>query len=312
MKASRTPLDELLAEVDDIKPAPPPAKSDKSGPSKPEDPLKTILTDGKGNAPKGAPGESLEGKSPVEPRSIKPGEKDGSEEVHDVSCVPDEEPRSIVASPRSELEEELTTVETELGTARGQNVETSRSEDLLFRAKALQRQRPRKALELARRSMDALHEARENRRKVVRRRKVAVAVALLIIIPAVLYFGVVPRTELTLKVRYNEGILNQINIASELRNTGTIDAGSIKLELSVSNRSDTEMGKAEYLISIVAAHAGPYRPDTLTFRGNQLERYTIIVELEFSSGSRTFTRHWSFNTAEPWMNQDFSDTVSAF
>jgi hypothetical protein len=214
-------------------------------------------------------------------------------------------------APKSELDDELLTVETELDAARAEKADITEARELFLDAMELAKKRPKRALVVARRSADALHEARSNRRNLVKRRNIAIGVALLIIIPAILYVGVIPRTEFTVKVRYNEGLLNQINIATELRNTGTIDAGSIKLEVSIVNSTDMEMGNAEYLVSYVGVHQSPHRLDTLTFRGNQLERYTVLIDLEFTSGSSTFSHHWSHNTAEPWINQDFVDTVSA-
>jgi hypothetical protein len=316
MKASRTPLEELLDDVETTKPF----AVGKSGGSK------DTPTDGPGATLKDSPEAVPKSGSKPDKRTApgkdeipEPKPKAGPEcELKPVS--PPEEPQARDAetveplemdAPRSELDDELLTLETEIDLARAEKADITEAQDLFLDAMDLARKRPRRALALARRGMASLHEARDDRRKLVKRRKIALCIALLIIIPAVLYIGVIPRTELTVKVRYNEGLLNQINIAAELRNTGTIDAGSIKLEVSVVNSTDMEMGNAEYLVSYVGAHQSPHRLDTLTFRGNQLERYTVLIDLEFTSGSRTFSRHWSHNTDEPWINQDFVDTVSA-
>jgi hypothetical protein len=64
--------------------------------------------------------------------------------------------------------------------------------------------------------------------------------------------------------------------------------------------------------SAIAPFSGPERLDAITFRGSQYEEYTIIIELHFSSGGRGFSGHWSHDTEEPWMNQDFTETVSGY
>jgi hypothetical protein len=144
-----------------------------------------------------------------------------------------------------------------------------------------------------------------------RKLKLAAAVLLVIVLIPLLYFVIIPRTELTLKVFYNESLLNQINVDSELRNGGTVSADDISLEISVVNSTDAQMGQGNYSGSI-GPFSGPKKLDAITFRGSQYEDYTIIIDLKFSSGGRDYSRHWSHDTEEPWLNQEFTETVSGF
>lgn len=140
----------------------------------------------------------------------------------------------------------------------------------------------------------------------------AVAAVLVVVLIPLLYFVVIPRTELTLKVYYNESVLNQINVDSELRNGGTVAVDDLTLEISVVNSSDQEMGGQNYTVRSIAPFSGPEKLEAITFRGSQYDEYTIIIDLQFSSGGRGYSGHWSHGTEEPWMNQDFTETVSGF
>ena len=145
-----------------------------------------------------------------------------------------------------------------------------------------------------------------------RKIKIAAAVILVVILIPLLYFVIIPRTELTLKVYYNESLLNQINVDPELRNGGTVSVDDLTLKISVLNSTDGEMGHKDYVESSIGPFSGPTKLDAISFRGSQYEEYTIFIELHFSSGGRDFDRHWSHDTEEPWMNQEFTETVSGF
>jgi hypothetical protein len=139
-----------------------------------------------------------------------------------------------------------------------------------------------------------------------------VAVVLVVVLIPLVYFVVIPRTDLTLKVSYNESVLNQINVDSELRNGGTVAVEDLTVEISVVNTTDQEMAGRNYTVRSISPFSEPERLDAITFRGSQYEEYTIIIDLEFSSGGQKYSGHWSHETEEPWMNQDFTETVSGF
>lgn len=143
-----------------------------------------------------------------------------------------------------------------------------------------------------------------------RRRRIGLAVALIIVLIPVLYIFVIPRTDVAVKVFYNESMLNQINFDPQITNAGTNEATAVTLRLSVVNSTDFEMGRKEYSIREIEPVTGVARLDALNFRGNQYERYTIIIDIELSAGGTTLSRHWSHSTEEPWLNQDWTDKVA--
>ena len=147
----------------------------------------------------------------------------------------------------------------------------------------------------------------QKRRK--RRRNIAIVIVLVAILVPALYFFVIPRTEVNVRVFYNESLLNQINIDPQITNTGTNEATAVTLRISVVNATDHEMGKKEYSIGEIEPVMGIAKLDPLTFRGSQYERYTIVVDIEMSAGGTTLARHWSHNTEEPWLNLDWTDKV---
>ena len=144
-----------------------------------------------------------------------------------------------------------------------------------------------------------------------RGRMLAVVVVVVAVLIPLLYFLVVPRTELTLKVYYNESLLNQINVDPELRNDGTVAVENVVLEISVVNSTDQQQGERNYTAPSIPPHSAN-RLEAITFRGSQYEDYTIIIDLSFSAGGHSYSEHWSHQTKEPWMNQDFTETVSGF
>jgi len=140
----------------------------------------------------------------------------------------------------------------------------------------------------------------------------AVLIVLVVVLIPLLYFVVIPRTDLTLKVYYNESMLNQINVDSELRNGGTVAVDGLVLEISVVNSTDQQVGGQNYTVTSIGPFSPPEKLQAISFRGDQYEGYTIIIDLTFRAGGRSFSEHWSHETKEPWMNQDFTETVSGF
>jgi hypothetical protein len=150
-------------------------------------------------------------------------------------------------------------------------------------------------------------EARQKRRKS--RRRIAIVIVLIVILIPALYFLVIPRTDVSVRVFYNESVLNQINVDPQIINTGTNEVESVTLRISVVNSTDYDMGHKEYSITEIAPVTGVAKLDSLTFRGDQYDRYTIIIDIDLTAGGTTQSRHWSHNTEEPWMNQDWTDKV---
>ncbi|MBM4249977.1 MAG: hypothetical protein FJ149_11225 [Euryarchaeota archaeon] len=149
---------------------------------------------------------------------------------------------------------------------------------------------------------------RQGRRRS--RRRIAAAVVVVAVLVPLLYLFVIPRTEVVVRVHYNESVLNQINIDPQISNPGTNEATAVTLRIAVVNSTDAEMGKREYTVARIAQVFGVAKLDALTFRGDQYEKYTIIIDIELSAGGQTHKRHWSHSTAEPWLNQDWTDRVS--
>ncbi len=150
-------------------------------------------------------------------------------------------------------------------------------------------------------------QALQKRRKG--RRRIALVIVLVAILIPALYFFVIPRTEVNVRVFYNESVLNQINIDPQITNTGTNEATAVTLRIEVVNSTDNEMGKKEYSVPSVVQVLGVAKLDALSFRGDQYERYTIIIDIELKAGGTTLARHWSHNTEEPWLNLDWTDRV---
>jgi hypothetical protein len=142
------------------------------------------------------------------------------------------------------------------------------------------------------------------------RQRIALVVALVVILIPALYLFVIPRTEISVRVFYNESVLNQINVDPQITNSGTNEATAVTLTIAVVNSTDHEMGKKEYSIGEIEPVMGIAKLDALTFRGSQYERYTIVIDIELNAGGTTLSRHWSHNTEEPYLNLDWTDKVA--
>jgi hypothetical protein len=151
-------------------------------------------------------------------------------------------------------------------------------------------------------------EAQQKRRKG--RRWIAIVIVLVVLLIPALYFLIIPRTDVSVRVFYNESVLNQINVDPQIINTGTNEVESVTLRISVVNSTDYDMGQKEYSIGEIAPVTGVAKLDSLTFRGDQYDRYTIIIDIELNAGGTTLSRHWSHNTEEPWLNLDWTDKVA--
>jgi hypothetical protein len=150
-------------------------------------------------------------------------------------------------------------------------------------------------------------EKRTARRR--RNRRMALAVVLVIILIPLLYVFVIPRTEVSVRVFYNESMLNRIFVDPEIANTGTNEVSAVTLRIAVVNSTDFEMGKKEYSVPGITQVFGLAKLDAIGFRGDQYERYTIIIDIELTAGGTVLSRHWSHSTEEPWLNQDWTDKV---
>jgi len=133
----------------------------------------------------------------------------------------------------------------------------------------------------------------------------AVIVAVLVVI-AVLWFYVIPRTELVVTTAYHEGSTNAININVKLENSGTVDIVEIRYEIVVRNDTHAFIDETGNISQI---SPGGSRQIKTYFFGDQFETYDIHVNLSFESKGTVFTEEFT-HTNGRYMNEKWTDTVS--
>jgi len=133
----------------------------------------------------------------------------------------------------------------------------------------------------------------------------AVVIAILVVI-AVLWMYVIPRTELTVTTAYREGSLNAINVNVKLENTGTEDIRDIRWEIEVRNGTQSFIDESGNISKI---SPGGSKQISTHFFGDQWETYDIHVNLSFESKGTVFTEEFTHSNGG-YMNERLTDTVS--
>lgn len=140
-----------------------------------------------------------------------------------------------------------------------------------------------------------------------RRRLAIIGIVALILVP-LLYFLVIPRTEVVITVQYSEGFQNAIYLDAKAENRGTRPVDGMAVKISVVNDSDvvvmtTEMDAASS-ISIWSERDFDFHK----FQGNQRVNYALIVDVELESAGHSYSSSDTFYVKD-YMNQRFELTV---
>ncbi len=140
-----------------------------------------------------------------------------------------------------------------------------------------------------------------------------VAVLILVGVP-LLYLYVVPRPEATVRVWYQEGVLNTISVDTKVRNSGSrplegliVTVSVIKVEGDV----DSPVRGADLAHNATSSVPvqGAERVPNIVFTGDALKTYSILVDVSFTSGGTFVEGHLTLAVRDGVMNQVWEKRV---
>jgi hypothetical protein len=138
--------------------------------------------------------------------------------------------------------------------------------------------------------------------------------AIAVIVVAFVIFGmwwwVIPRADIQVRVQYHEGLFNSIAVDVRVINGGTVAASPMRVELVVThNETGQAMGAINASRPVAAHSIADYDP--VEFKGDQIETgYNISLTLRYDVGDGTVTKTLDFRTIEPFMNLYFLARVA--
>ena len=140
-----------------------------------------------------------------------------------------------------------------------------------------------------------------------RRRLAIIGIVALILVP-LLYFLVIPRTEVVITVQYSEGFQNAIYVDAKAENRGTRPVDGMTVKISVVNDSDVVVMTTEMDASSSISLWSERNFDFHKFQGNQRVNYALIVDVELESAGHSYSSSDTFYVKD-YMNQRFELTV---
>ena len=140
-----------------------------------------------------------------------------------------------------------------------------------------------------------------------RRRLAIIGIVALILIP-LLYFLVIPRTEVVITVQYAEGFQNAIYIDAKAENRGSRPVDGLTVKISVVNETDIVVMTTEMDTSSSISIWSERDFDFHRFQGNQRVNFALIVDVELESAGHSYSSSDTFYVKD-YMNQRFELTV---
>ena len=142
---------------------------------------------------------------------------------------------------------------------------------------------------------------------------VVIILAALLLMAALLYFVLIPRTELGIQTIYHERLGGGstgggININILFTNDGTSLITGLEYTLIVINGSDVQVMRQNERVGNL--ESGDLHEAKNQFIGNHLETYYITLSIHFSVEGEAFQKDFSYKTEEDAMNLDFRDRVT--
>lgn len=136
----------------------------------------------------------------------------------------------------------------------------------------------------------------------------AIIIILAIILPAVLYYAIIPRLDITYRIAYSESFLGNIFVDLKVINDGTVEAKNIEIEVTVLNDEDKICAHKVYNIGILESYC-ENNMDSFRFRGSHLTPYALLIKVTLHSMGKSYEKVSTFNVREPYMTQMFEDKI---
>lgn len=149
------------------------------------------------------------------------------------------------------------------------------------------------------------HRVSHSRR--ARRALVVIAVAALVFAA---WWWVIPRTDITVKAQYHEGLFNAIAVDMKVINSGTTALSPLHVEMVVTDEANHSSMGFFALNTSLAPHRS-LEANAIQFKGDELAtNYTISILVSYDSGAGRVVKTLDFRTEEPYMNLYFEGRVA--
>ena len=148
-----------------------------------------------------------------------------------------------------------------------------------------------------------------------RQHEIIAVIVLVMVVSAVLYYFVFPRTEADLKIWYNEQPGGTVNIAFEIRNQGTVAVEQARMDIVIANETGRVMANGSYYVAEIPFW-GKHQMASIHIGGDELLNDTvyndfyITVQLAYFSQGELYTFKKTYVTEEPYMNWIWEESIA--
>jgi len=140
-----------------------------------------------------------------------------------------------------------------------------------------------------------------------KKQQMAVLAVIMILIGALLYGYVIPRTALQVETLYHQSFSGN-SIGVRLKNTGTRDVTNLSVDMEIFDEDGKSVHHPAPLNGIdIPAHKS-YKFST-NFRGSQIEKYRIVMNFLFESGGKDYNETVRHTTDGEYMNENWKERL---
>ena len=144
------------------------------------------------------------------------------------------------------------------------------------------------------------------------KKAIAVAVLLVLVLPAVLYGIAIPRMDVTVRTWYYEGFMSSITVDAKVLNDGTVEVTNLDINISVLKvQGSYDVYLTQYTGQTPSI--GIYSEkdfNGMVIHDDQNDKYVIQIQVSFDAGGRHVSESYTHHIDGPYMNIFFNDRVT--
>lgn len=143
------------------------------------------------------------------------------------------------------------------------------------------------------------------------KKAIAAAVLVGLVLPVFLYGFVIPRSDVTVRTWFNEGLLNAITVDTKVLNDGTVEVRNLDINISVLKELK---GVEVYVTDLTASSSSigimsEKKFSGITFHDDQNAKYILEVKVSFDAGGTHVTKSYTHHVDQAYMNLYFNDHI---
>ncbi|UCF08319.1 MAG: hypothetical protein JSW28_01110 [Thermoplasmata archaeon] len=126
---------------------------------------------------------------------------------------------------------------------------------------------------------------------------ISVVIMVALLITAMAYLYLIPRTDLKVITVYRESTGLSILVDSKVENDGTLNIQHLTLNITVLNASGGIVAQGGYYLPDLDSHSS-HGFDNIHFLGDQYEPYTVNIKVHFESAGQDYTETYDHSVKE--------------